>query len=147
MADRALAWLAAAPAAATGSAASVVIDLATDELDQPTAEHIVQATIDALNRGETHYTDRIGIIPLRRALAARIAAEDGLDYNPQGEVLICGGGREALFVATQMIIAPGDEVIIPDLALASLAEGVRHEGVSPVPVPTEGAYSFGFRGG
>src|SRR5690349_12671691 len=99
MAGRALVWLAAARAEATEAAAGPVIDLASDELDQPAAEHIVQATIDALNRGETHYTDRVGIIPLRKALAARIAAEDGLDYNPQGEVLICGGGREALFVA------------------------------------------------
>ena len=146
MAKRALAWLAAAaPAAAAGSDAGAVIDLASDELDQPTAEHIVQATIDALNRGETHYTDRVGIIPLRQALAARIAAEDGLDYDYKGEVLICGGGREALFVATQMIIEPGDEVIVPDPALGSFAEGVRLAGGVPVPVATAAAHGFALR--
>jgi aspartate/methionine/tyrosine aminotransferase len=136
MAGRALAWLAAARAEAAGAAAGPAIDLASDELDQPAAEHIVQATIDALNRGETHYTDRVGIIPLRQALAARIAAEDGLDCNPLGEVLICGGGREALFVATQMIIEPGDEVIVPTPATTVLAEGVRLAGGVPVEVQT-----------
>jgi aminotransferase len=136
MAGRALAWLAAARAEAAAAAAGPVLDLASDEMDQPAAEHIVQATIDALNRGETHYTDRVGIIPLRQALAARIAHEDGLDYNPLGEILICGGGREALFVATQMIIDPGDEVIVPEPASNTLAEGVRLAGGVPVAVRT-----------
>jgi aminotransferase len=145
MAGRALAWLAAARAEAAEAAAGPVIDLASDELDQPAAEHIVQATIDALNRGETHYTDRVGIIPLRKALAARIAAEDGLDYNPQGEVLICGGGREALFVATQMIIDPGDEVIVPELASTVLAEGVRLAGGVPVTVRTHPEDNFALK--
>ena len=144
MAGRALAWLAAAeaPAAAAVVAADAVIDLADDELDQATAEHIVQATIDALNRGETHYTDRVGIIPLRQAVAARIAAEDGLEYNPQGEVLICGGGREALFVATQMIIQPGDEVLVPTPASRSFAEGVRLAGGVPIAVRTRAEDGF-----
>ena len=147
MSRRALAWLdaAEATAAAAGSDASPIIDLASDELDQPTAEHIVQATIDALNRGETHYTDRVGIIPLRQALAARIAAEDGLDYNPKGEALICGGGREALFVATQMIVEPGDEVIVPDLAPTSFAEGIRLSGGTPVAVPTLPEHNFALK--
>lgn len=146
MAGRALAWLDAA-GAAPGAAAGAVADLASDELDQPAAEHIVQATIDALNRGETHYTDRVGIVPLRRALAARVAAEDGLDYNPQGEVLICGGGSEALFVATQMIIEPGDEVIVPDPALAIFAEGVRLAGGVPVAVRTRPEDGFALTAG
>jgi aminotransferase len=144
MAGRALAWL-AARAGATEAVAGPVIDLASDELDQPTAEHIVQATIDALNRGETHYTDRVGIVPLRQALAARIAAEDGLDYNPKGEVLICGGGHEALFVATQMIIDPGDEVIVPEPASNVLAEGVRLAGGVPVTVPTRAEDGFALK--
>jgi aminotransferase len=147
MAGRALAWLAAARDEAAEAAAGPVLDLASDELDQPAAEHIVQATIDALNRGETHYTDRVGIIPLRQALAARIAAEDGLDYNPLGEVLICGGGREALFVATQMLINPGDEVIVPEPASPVLAEGIRLAGGIPVTVSTHPEDDFALKAG
>ncbi len=145
MAGRALAWLAAAEPPATVAAAAPLIDLADDELDQPTAEHIVQATIDALNRGETHYTDRVGIIPLRKAVAARIAAEDGLEYNPQGEVLICGGGREALFVATQMIIKPGDEVLVAIPAPNSFVEHVRLAGGVPITVPTRAEDGFALK--
>lgn len=145
MAGRALAWLAAARAEAAGAAAGPVSDLATEEMDWPAAEHIAQATIDALQRGETHYTDRVGIVPLRQALATRIAAEDGLDYNPLGEVLICGGGREALFVATQMIIEPGDEVIVPDPASTVLAEVVKLANGVPVKVSTRAEDGFALK--
>lgn len=146
MAGRALAWLEAARGQEVAAAADA-IDLATAEFEWPAAEHIVQATIDALDRGETHYTDRVGIVPLRRAVAARALAEDEIAYNPLGEVLICGGGREALFVATQMLVERGDEVIVPEPASPVLAEGVRLAGGEPIAVPTRPEDGFALRAG
>ncbi len=131
VAHRATAWAAAAIAASAPS-----IDLARDDLARPAAQHIVQATIDALDRGATHYTDRTGIAPLRAAVAARFAEQDDILYDPSGEILIAGGGHEALFVATQMIVGPGDEVLIVEPAPPAFAEGVRLAGGVPIPVPT-----------
>lgn len=131
VARRAAAWAVAEPAAAAAS-----IDLSRDDLARPAAPHIVQATIDALDRGATHYTDRTGIAPLRAAVTARFAELDDLVYEPQGEVLIAGGGHEALFVATQMLVEPGDEVLIVEPAPPAFAEGVRLAGGIPIPVPT-----------
>src|SRR3954447_26735203 len=149
MARRALAWVAAnaANAAAAGPATVPVIDLSADDLDRSAAPHIIRAMIEALDRGETHYTDRSGIAPLREALAARVAAEDGVAYEAKGEVLICGGGREALFVATQMIVEPGDEGPVADPPPASFAEGVRLAGGVPVTVPTGAENGFALTAG
>jgi len=144
MARRAYAWVAAA-AATDAAGTTPLVDLADDELDRAAAPHIVEATVAALERGETHYTDRAGIPPLRAAVAARVAAEDGVTYVPQGEVLICGGGREALFVAIQMLVESGDEVLMPDLAPAAFVEGVRLAGGVPVLVPTRAAEGFALR--
>lgn len=131
---RATAWVAAA--AAEFTAAAPAIDLAADEVERPTAAHIIEATVAALDRGETHYTDRTGIAPLRAAVAARFGTLDDVTYEPKGEVLICGGGREALFVATQMLIEPGDEVLVVEPAPSAYAEGVRLAGGIPIIVPT-----------
>ena len=132
VARRAIAWAAAAVAVV----AAPSIDLARDDLARPAAQHIVQATIDALDRGATHYTDRTGIVPLRAAVAARFAEQDDIAYDPNGEILIAGGGHEALFVATQMVVEPGDEVLIVEPAPPAFAEGVRLAGGVPIPVPT-----------
>lgn len=131
---RATAWVAAA--AAEFNADAPALDLAADEVDRPTAAHIIEATVAALDRGETHYTDRTGIAPLRAAVAARFGTLDDVTYEPKGEVLICGGGREALFVATQMLIEPGDEVLVAEPAPSAYAEGVRLAGGIPIIVPT-----------
>ncbi len=142
---RATAWVAAAAAAAEFTAATPALDLAADEVERPTAAHIIEATIAALDRGETHYTDRTGIAPLRSAVATRFGTLDDLTYEPKGEVLICGGGREALFVATQMLIEPGDEVLIAEPAPAAYAEGVRLAGGVPIAVPTLAEERFALR--
>lgn len=139
---RATAWVAATAAESTAAAA---LDLAADEVERPTAAHIIEATIAALDRGETHYTDRTGIAPLRAAVAARFGTLDDLSYEPKGEVLICGGGREALFVATQMLIEPGDEVLVAEPAPAAYAEGVRLAGGIPIAVPTRAEECFALK--
>lgn len=136
VARRARAWLAAAEAAAAPAAALPVIDLTAEELDRPAAPHIGRAVMEALDRGETHYTVRPGILPLRRALADRIAAEGGPDYDYRHEVLISCGGQEGRFVATQMLVAPGDEVLVQDPGYVAYREAVALAGGVPVPVQT-----------
>jgi aminotransferase len=140
VARRAAAWTAAT--AGAPRAAAPVLDLAADELDRRVAPHIVQATLTALDQGATHYTDRTGIAPLRAAVAARFAAEDGLTYDPDGEILITGGAHEGLFVATQMLIEDGDEVIVQDPAPAAYCEGVRLAGGVPTPAPASAADGY-----
>lgn len=123
--------------AATALLATTAIDLSGDSLNRPTPAHIVAATVAALMRGETHYTARPGILPLRRAVAAAVAAEGGPNYDPTTEVLVASGAREGCFVATQMLVRPGDEVLLADPGAPHYAEAVRLAGGVAVPVPLQ----------
>ena len=123
--------------AATALLAAAAIDLSGDSLNRPTPAHIVAATVAALMRGETHYTARPGILPLRRAVAAAVAAEGGPNYDPTTEVLVASGAREGCFVATQMLVRPGDEVLLADPGAPHYAEAVRLAGGVAVPVPLQ----------
>ncbi len=139
VAARAAQWLAASATPASATAPAAAIDLRGDALNRATPAHIVTATIAALTRGETHYTPRPGILPLRRAVAAAIAAEGGPEYDPATEVLVASGAREGGFVATQMLVHPGDEVLLPDPGAPHYAEAVRLAGGVAVPVPLQAA--------
>ena len=120
-----------------------VIDLGRGDLAQRTAPHIIAAVADALDRGETHYTARPGIAPLRHALAERLTAESGIAYDPQSEILISSGGQEGLFVAVQMLVQPGGEVLLADPGYPTYADAVRLAGAVCVHVPVDPSVGIG----
>lgn len=74
------------------------------------AEAARQAASDALDRGETHYTDRPGIGALRAAVAGRVAERTGADLDPSDAVVTCGA-TEARFVAVQRLAGPDTPVV------------------------------------
>ncbi|HZQ10026.1 MAG TPA: pyridoxal phosphate-dependent aminotransferase [Anaerolineae bacterium] len=106
-----------------------IIDLACAYLTEPVPAHIVQAAHDALDRGQTHYVDRLGIKPLREAIAATLAQEGNGNLTPD-HILVTSGAQEALFVTFRSRMKPGDEILVPDPGyplmhpIAELAGGV-----------------------
>src|SRR5947209_6938569 len=92
---------------------SGTIDLSGDDLGLPTAPHVKEAAKQALDQGATHYTTRPGLDPLRQAVSRKLKAENGIDVDPQSEVIITSGTQEALFVALHVLLEPGDEAIVP----------------------------------
>lgn len=108
-----------------------VIDLSAEHLGLPTPEHVRQAAKDALDAGETHYTTRPGINPLRRAVAEKLAAENGIAVHPEREVLITCGEQEALFVALHVLLEPGDEAILTAPARAADVDVVNMARATP----------------
>ena len=113
-----------------------VISLGIGEPDFDTPEPIVQAGIEALKRGETHYTSNSGLMELRRALAEHLDQMYGQTYNPASEILVTVGVSEALYLAFAATLDPGDEVIIPHPCFVSYAPEVVFAGGVPVIVPT-----------
>jgi len=75
-----------------------IIGLGAGEPDFDTPDNIKQAAIEAINRGETKYTDVPGILPLREAIAAKFKRENGLDYDPS-QVIASTGGKQILYNA------------------------------------------------
>lgn len=113
-----------------------VISLGIGEPDFVTPEPILQAGMESLGRGETHYTSNSGLMELRRAIAEHLDRLYGQTYNPASEVLITVGVSEALYLACAATLDPGDEVIIPEPCFVSYAPEVTFAGGVPVMVPT-----------
>ena len=111
-----------------------VISLGAGEPDFATPQHIVDAGINALKDGCTHYTGVLGDSDLRSAIAQKLRDENGLEYAPD-ETLVTMGSSEALSIALQTIVDPGDEVLLPDPSYMAYGPSVRLAGGVPVYVP------------
>src|SRR2546425_7913208 len=83
------------------------IDLSRGRLGLATAPHVREAAKRALDDGETHYTTRPGLNPLRRAIAEELERENGIRVHAEREVLVTRGTREALFLAPHVLLPRG----------------------------------------
>jgi len=113
-----------------------VIGLGAGEPDFDTPDHIKQAAIDAIKRGETKYTAVDGIPELKQAIAEKFARENGLDYK-LNEITVGSGGKHVLYNALLATLDPGDEVIIPSPYWVSYPDIVLLSGAEPVIVETK----------
>ena len=73
--------------------------------------HAREAASAALGRGETHYTDRPGIEPLREAIAHRLNSRFALDLSA-GDVIVTCGATEARFVTIQQLLPSGAGTVV-----------------------------------
>jgi aminotransferase len=113
-----------------------VVSLGIGEPDFTTPAPILQAGVNSLQKGETHYTSNAGRLALRQAIAEHIDRSYGVTYNPETEIVITVGVSEALYLATNTILNPGDEVIIPTPCFVSYQAEVILAGGVPVEVTT-----------
>lgn len=112
-----------------------VISLGVGEPDFTTPAPILEAGIDSLMKGDTHYTSNAGLAELRDAMAAHLRKLYGVTYNPATEILFSVGGSEALYLAATALLNPGDEVIIPTPCFVAYQAEVALAGGVPVEVP------------
>jgi len=113
-----------------------VISLGIGEPDFVTPQPIIEAGIQALHSGETHYTSNAGLLELRQAITRHILDTYGVDYDPKTEAIITVGVSEALYLAMTALLNPGEEVIIPTPCFVSYQAEVILAGGVPVEIPT-----------
>ena len=89
-----------------------IVDLAAGEPDIDTPEHIKEAAYRSLKDGKTKYTAVNGIPELRDAIAQKLRSENGVNVD-SSSVIITNGGKHALYALFDVILEPGDEVVIP----------------------------------
>ncbi|UMM63476.1 pyridoxal phosphate-dependent aminotransferase [Aristophania vespae] len=118
-----------------------IISLSAGEPDFDTPEFIKQAAIEAINRGETKYTDVAGTVALRQAVANRLNEDFGLDYRKE-EICVSTGGKQVIYNVMTTSLNPGDEVIIPAPAWVSYPDIVRLADGSPVIIQTSPENGF-----
>ena len=111
-----------------------VIDLGGGDPDFITPAHIRQAAIDAMNAGDTHYVASPGIPALRKAIAAKLRDDNGIEVEAMGGVVVTPGGKQALFEAAMALIEPGVDVLLPEPTWVSYAPMVELAGGRVVPV-------------
>ncbi len=122
-------------AAGREAAGQRVLRLARSESDFATPAHVVAALVAAVQAGETHYPNAGGVLPLRVALAEKLALENGIACHPE-DVVVTAGATHGLGLALRALLAPGDEILLlapygPGApGLLGLAEGARWRGVS-----------------
>ncbi|WP_227377535.1 pyridoxal phosphate-dependent aminotransferase [Haladaptatus halobius] len=105
------------------------------EPDFDTPTHIIEAVTEAAHAGATHYTSNVGLPALREVIATKMATENEVEIDPDREVTVTNGAMEALYLALQAVVAPGDEVVIPTPGWPNYRNQVRLAGGVPVYVP------------
>lgn len=108
-----------------------MVDFGVGEPDFDTPAPIKRAAIEAIDRGFTKYTASSGILDLRRAIAAKLLRDQGLQYDPS-QIVVSNGGKHALFNAICAICEEGDEVILPSPYWVSYLEMIKLVGAKAV---------------
>ncbi|MGE4481986.1 pyridoxal phosphate-dependent aminotransferase [Acidocella sp.] len=121
-----------------------IISLSAGEPDFDTPAHIKQAAIEAINAGDTKYTDVAGTPALRRAVVEKFKRDSGIDYKPE-EVIVSTGGKQVIFNAMLATVQAGDEVVIPTPCWVSYPDIVQLAEGTPVFVPCSQNNGFKMR--
>lgn len=117
------------------------LSLGVGEPDFPTPEHVREAAIASIKRGETKYTDNRGTVELRAA-AAEYLEKFGLHYDRENEILITMGASEGIDLALRALVDPGDEVLVVEHCYVSYIPCVELCGGIPVSIPLKAENKF-----
>lgn len=118
-----------------------IIHLEVGEPDFDTPANIIQAGIEAMRAGKTHYTHSMGIPELRRAVADHYKRTYGVDVDPQC-VVVTSGSSPAILLALSALLDPGCEVILSDPHYACYPNFIRFLGGVPVFVTIKAEEGF-----
>lgn len=72
-----------------------------------------KAAMKALEEGFVHYTSMAGIEELRKSIAEKEKRENGIDADPNSEIMVTAGACETLLSIMMTVLNPGDEILIP----------------------------------
>ena len=113
-----------------------VISLSIGEPDFNTPEQVKQAAKKAIDDNFTHYPPVPGYADLKDAICEKFRRDNGLDYTPE-QIVVSTGAKQSIYQVVQVLVNPGDEVVIPTPFWVSYKEIVRVAGGVPVYVKTK----------
>ena len=91
---------------------------------------------------KVHYTSNYGIPELTSAISKKMKADNNLDYDPKGEIMVTVGACEAVLNVLTSFLNPGDEVIVPSPGWLNYIFVPRMLGATPVTVPLKEENDF-----
>jgi len=107
-----------------------IIGLGAGEPDFDTPQNIKEAAIEAINSGDTKYTDVDGTPDLKKAIVNKFKRENNLEYSTN-EITVGTGGKQVIYNALIATLNKGDEVIIPAPYWVSYPDMVLLAGGNP----------------
>jgi len=121
-----------------------ICSLSAGEPDFDTPAFIRQAAAEALEAGHTRYGPAAGEPALREAIAAKLSTENQVPTRPD-QVLVTNGGKQALYNLFQVLLGPGDEVLLPAPYWLSYPEMAQLAGATVSMLPSDAAQGFRLR--
>ncbi|MGA3333748.1 MAG: pyridoxal phosphate-dependent aminotransferase [Terracidiphilus sp.] len=118
-----------------------IIHLEIGEPEFNTPKHIVEAAVDALREGWTHYGPSAGLQELREAIADYVSRTRGVGVRPE-EVVVVPGGKPILFYVMLALVDEGDEVIYPNPGFPIYESMIRYAGGAAAPIPLREELDF-----
>jgi aspartate aminotransferase len=120
-----------------------IIHLEIGEPDFDTPANIVDAAVEALRNGQTHYTPANGVPPLREVIAEEVSKTRDISVDPD-QVVVVPGGKPIMFFVLLALCEAGDEVIYPNPGFPIYESMINFVGAKPVPTPLlmEKGFSF-----
>ncbi len=119
-----------------------VISLGVGEPDFVTPWHIRSEAVKSLEKGRTYYTANAGLLELRREIAKYMEETIHVSYHPEDEIVVTVGASEALDAALRALVAPGDEVLIPEPSFVCYKPCTILAGGVPIPIETRAEDGF-----
>ena len=111
-----------------------IIHLEIGEPDFDTPANVIQAGVDALHMGWTHYGPAAGLPDLRQTIADYVSRTRKVPVSSE-EVVVVPGGKPIIFFTMLALIDEGDEVIYPNPGFPIYESMIDYVGGSAVPIP------------
>jgi aspartate/methionine/tyrosine aminotransferase len=129
-------------AKALKAAGEPVIGFGAGEPDFATPDHIVAAAAEACLDPVNHrYSPAAGLPELREAIATKTLRDSRFEVQPE-QVVVTNGGKHAVYNTFEVLLDPGDEVLLPAPYWTTYPEPIRLAGAEPVVIPTQAADGF-----
>jgi aspartate/methionine/tyrosine aminotransferase len=110
-----------------------IVHLEIGEPDFDTPKNIVEAAVDALHKGWTHYGPSAGLPELRQAIAEEVSQSRNVQVSPD-EVVVVPGGKPIIFFSLLALADTGDEVIYPNPGFPIYESMIEYVGAKAVPI-------------
>ena len=120
-----------------------VVRLTIGEPDFDSAPHINEAGIAEIRKGNTHYSDPQGVLPLRKAIAEYVSRTRGIPVDA-ARVVVLSGAKPSISLTIQTYVDPGDEVIYPSPGFAIYESWTSFVRAVPVPLRLREERDFTF---
>jgi aspartate/methionine/tyrosine aminotransferase len=120
-----------------------IIHLEIGEPDFDTPSNIVNAAVNALNSGWTHYGPSAGYPELRETIAAEVSSTRGVQVCAD-QVVVVPGGKPIIFFSILALVDEGDEVIYPNPGFPIYESMIRYVGGRAIPIRLREEKDFAF---